>query len=728
MTNKQYNNSLVLIKFNRQLCLLNLRCAKKRIVTTINKVFSYDKFSVLFIVLFIALFLSSKDSLCNNQQKIDSLENELVNLTDSQRVDMLNKLAYLYKGTSSGKVLEYGKKALELSRVLGYKQGEADALKITGLIYFSLSDYDNSINYFFRSIKLMKKIDDKKGISECLNSIGNIYFELNKTAEALEYYKKSLEIKNNIGDKISIALTLNNIGVVFLKLGENDKALDYFKKSLKLKNIKGDSIGMSYTFNNIGFAYFMKNNFLKALQYYNKSLDIRRNIGTKKEIAVSFFNIGEVYIKINNFSEANNYLTKSLELAKETDTKILIKKIYFKYADLYYNIKDYKQAFKYHVLYSKINNNIYNKESSLQIAKMQTLFETEKKEKEIELLNKEKKIQNNKYTIQRIVVFSIIFILILVIFLALAIYNRFLLKQKANVLLFEKNNQLKQQKEEIQTQNEELETHRNHLEKLVKKRTSELEIAKEKAEESDRLKSAFLANMSHEIRTPMNAIIGFANIIADPYIDDVNKKELVSLINFNSKTLLHLIDDIIDISKIESGQLIIDRKICNLNTIFSELLKLYNNNKKDINKDNVILKFTKGSDYKDILIYYDPTRIKQIISNLIDNALKFTEKGYIEMGYIIENNLEKPRVKVFIKDTGIGISKDQQAKIFSRFIKVENNRKKLYNGAGLGLSISKTLVNMHGGEIWLESELNKGSTFYFTIPYRDMSEKSPVNK
>ena len=286
------------------------------------------------------------------------------------------------------------------------------------------------------------------------------------------------------------------------------------------------------------------------------------------------------------------------------------------------------------------------------------------------------------------------------------------------------------QKEEILTQKNELEIHRNHLEKLVKERTYELEKAKEKAEESDRLKSAFLANMSHEIRTPMNAIIGFSNLINDSVISKSVRTEYINLINTNSYSLLKTIDDILDIAKIESNQLSIKKKSFLINKMLLDLYDIFINRIKTQNKENIKLHIKAGNENTDFAIYSDPIRLQQILSNLINNALKFTEKGFIEFGYSIEKIKEQPVLRFYVKDTGIGMSNDQQTIIFKRFTKIEANREKFYEGAGLGLAISEKLVNMLGGNIWVESEINNlpdgkagGSTFYFTIPYIQISKK-----
>ena len=285
-----------------------------------------------------------------------------------------------------------------------------------------------------------------------------------------------------------------------------------------------------------------------------------------------------------------------------------------------------------------------------------------------------------------------------------------------------------QQKQFIEQQNVELEKHRTRLEQLVRERTADLEIAKERAEESDRLKSAFLANMSHEIRTPMNAIIGFSNLLNDLDLGAEEREELLQHIVHNSNTLLHLIDDIIDIAKIEAGQLTIDKKNCAINTIFQELYETFSEQKQNQLKKDVQLRMSLGVENPTFYIYTDPLRLQQVISNLIDNALKFTEKGYVEFGYTLEDNNENPTVRFYVKDSGIGLSKDQQVQIFSRFTKIENDKKKLYRGAGLGLAICKSIVKLLDGEIFIDSEINIGSTFYFTVPYIKIAEREKLIK
>jgi len=257
------------------------------------------------------------------------------------------------------------------------------------------------------------------------------------------------------------------------------------------------------------------------------------------------------------------------------------------------------------------------------------------------------------------------------------------------------------QEKEKKYKDELLEMNRN-LEIMVKERTQELNKAKEKAEESDRLKTAFLANMSHEIRTPMNAIIGFTEIISKPNIPITEKQKYISYINQSGKTLVKLIDDIIDISKIEANQMKIKKKNFNVKDLFSELFQIFKKQLVENNKANV--KMVLNADENNSIIYSDELRLRQIVSNLLNNAVKFTQKGEIEFGYKINDD----KLSVFVKDTGDGIDADIIDNVFDRFVRTEKLNKK---GTGIGLSIVKSLTELLEGKINVESEIGKGTLF-----------------
>jgi len=246
---------------------------------------------------------------------------------------------------------------------------------------------------------------------------------------------------------------------------------------------------------------------------------------------------------------------------------------------------------------------------------------------------------------------------------------------------------------------------------IQRKRTEQdLIAAKEKAEESDRLKSTFLANMSHEIRTPMNGILGFSELLKVPHLTGEEQQEYFSMIEISGKRMLNIISDIVNISKIESGQM--DSSISETN-ISQQIEFIYTFFNPEAEKKGILLLIKNKLTSKESIIKTDREKIYAILTNLVGNAIKFTHDGFIEFG--VKKNGDY--LEFFVKDTGGGIPKNQQEIIFERFRQGNDLINRPYGGTGLGLSISKAYVEMLGGKIWLESEFGKGSTFYFTIPY-----------
>jgi signal transduction histidine kinase/PAS domain-containing protein len=237
--------------------------------------------------------------------------------------------------------------------------------------------------------------------------------------------------------------------------------------------------------------------------------------------------------------------------------------------------------------------------------------------------------------------------------------------------------------------------------------------AKEAAEESNRLKTAFLANMSHEIRTPMNSINGFSEVLRNTNPSEEERRRFIDIIYKSSNQLLSIINNILDISKLEVGQIKIVQQNVDINQLIADITDGFETEVE--NRQNIELRHHFGLDGKETIVSCDATRVQQVINNLIQNAIKFTDSGLIEVGY--ELNV-KSEIQFFVKDTGIGIPIDKQEMIFDRFNQVESTTARNYGGTGLGLAISKGLVELMGGKIWVESEPGQGSVFQFSIPYK----------
>jgi len=265
---------------------------------------------------------------------------------------------------------------------------------------------------------------------------------------------------------------------------------------------------------------------------------------------------------------------------------------------------------------------------------------------------------------------------------------------------------------------------KSHETKLENERITllnvQLQKAKEKAEESDRLKSAFLANMSHEIRTPMNGILGFADLLKQPNLTGDEQQEYIGVIEKSGVRMLSIINDIISISKVEAGQMEVSISDTDINDQIEYICTFF---KPESEQLGIKLFFNKTLAAKDSVIKTDKEKIYAILTNLVKNALKFTSKGTIELGYEKKGHY----VEFYVRDTGIGIREEQKNLIFERFRQGSESLNRNYEGAGLGLSISKAYVEMLGGKIWVTSEIGKGSAFYFTIPENIENKDVQIN-
>ena len=271
---------------------------------------------------------------------------------------------------------------------------------------------------------------------------------------------------------------------------------------------------------------------------------------------------------------------------------------------------------------------------------------------------------------------------------------------------------IEMQKDELQETHEQLGKVISELENAnerLKEANASLFSAKKKAEESDNLKSAFLANVSHELRTPLNSIVGFSSMLCEHTLDDVTRKMYADLVESNTESLLVLIDEIIDLSKIEAQQLTLNKQEFSVSSLMTELFQIFSHSHQNPAVDLIIKTPTDNSE---LFVHSDRVRVKQIFINLLSNAFKFTDSGSIEMGFFPS---ETGEIIFYVKDSGIGIKQENHQAIFQRFRKLNENSGRVYRGTGLGLAITQKLVELLGGKIWIESELGEGAVFYFTL-------------
>ncbi len=287
--------------------------------------------------------------------------------------------------------------------------------------------------------------------------------------------------------------------------------------------------------------------------------------------------------------------------------------------------------------------------------------------------------------------------------------------EEANSLLEQK---VTERTAELVETNEKLKSEINErklIENQLKTNNEKLILANEKAEESDRLKTEFLNNISHEIRTPMNGIVGFVNLLEMPDLSPENRKSYTTAITESSNQLLEIVNDIMAISTIHTKQEKVAEQNIVINNLINEVIDGFD---AQVSTKGISIVKKLGTVGTSLELITDGLKLQQIFTKLIDNAIKYTNEGFVEFGYKLKTEV----IEFYIKDTGIGISVGKHNEIFEQFRQVESDLTRAYGGAGLGLTIAKAYTHLLGGKIWLESELSKGSIFYFTIPFKPIEE------
>ncbi|OQX79243.1 MAG: hypothetical protein B6D61_03900 [Bacteroidetes bacterium 4484_249] len=649
------------------------------------------------------------------------------------------------------KSYHYFNKALPIAKKLKLDNTTMGVLGNLGLISQQKGDYEKSIDFFNQSISLGEKINYSKGISNAYHNLGRSYFYLGEYTKSLEYYNKTLEIDKKLG--IANSKTLNNIAQVYIELDYYNQALKYLNKALEIakknnqfNNLKDIYQNFSVCYELAGkyenayrnhILYYLYDDSLKQQMYSNNLEEIHsRHEIEKKQKEIEKLNLeSKLALEQKDYEiRRRNYLIYSFILGliivsafaivllqfnrknKKTNTQLkeqnneivrsgkIIKKINKALTENEEMLRSIFDASPYSICVIDEKGTILDCNNStckmLHAANKRKIIKKQFKEfvipEQIEAATKRFKKAFNNETITQ---------------------DQFILKRKDNTtfqaeisggMIKDSSGKPKAYVMIITDITERI----GFIENLKK--------AKIEAEESDRLKTAFLANMSHEIRTPMNSIIGFSNLLNEPEIDQSKKEEYLTHILGSGNLLLSLIDDIIDISKIEAGQLSINMQECKINPIINEVFSSFNNSIK--NKD-VELHINVPAESDALSFKTDPVRLRQILSNLLGNALKFTEKGYIETGYSFVRINSKQKVEFYVKDTGIGIPPEKHDVIFDRFIQIDDSRKRKFGGTGLGLAISKRLVELLGGTIRVESNKGKGSVFYFILPYESLKKE-----
>lgn len=588
-----------------------------------------------------------------------------------EQAKTLNYLGLIYwRKNDFVTAFKYYREAQKISREINQTNIEAEALDYMGLIYWKWSQYSKALEYFYKSFQLHEKNGNKFGIALALNNISFMYNEMNQPDLAIYYANKILNDDNIKTNKYAIGRTYNNLGVSFFKKNELDKSIYYQNKSLEVKRESNDKSGMAFSFNDLGDIYFKQKNYNLAFENYNQALSIRKELNDKFGIASTLLSIAKVQIENNDLKNAEISLEEAIKNSENIKNINLTSQAYKELSDLQFKKGNVTKAYYYLLKHTELIDSIYNKQSLDKIAELTVIYDLDAKENELKIKNLEiEKTQTIK------IFFSIFVIIILIILLGLLLWNK----------------KLRATTKQLNEKNEEIDKKSKDLEQAIKTRDK------------------FFSIISHDLRSPFFGIKSMTEILSDPNeeITDEERKEYLIKLNKTVKDVYNLIDNLIEWSKIQTNRIEHQPMNFDLYDDVSSIINLIG-----INAEHKKIKIVNKLK-SPVVIYADQQMIHSVVLNLISNAVKFTrENGLIEIFSIDEDEF----IKICVKDNGIGISDEIKSKLFLVDTRISTRGTNQEKGTGLGLLLSKELIEKNGGKIWFESKENEGTTFCFTVP------------
>lgn len=587
-------------------------------------------------------------------------------------------------------------KALLLYDSLNLKMDYAETMNALGVLFYNWGIYDRAIEYYKTAQAIMQETGNQSGVAQAFNNLGIIYQDMKNTDEALRYYQLSADLAEEIGCKEALSGTYNNIALIYDEKNQIEDAFSFYEKSLTLSEEMNDRQGIATVLLNTGELYYKDGQLELAIVMLKKAINIQKAIDDFKGQGYSFASLGKCYLKKGDMALGKAYTDSSNMIALQFDSPELMIEVKENYYKISLARGNYQNALVYYRSFNELKDSIYNNRVQKQLNDLKNSYDLKQKDNEIELLKTQAKanrleLENQSHILQRQkTILLLVFVGFVFILIVLGIlYKQIKQKKEANKKLDKQNREILQSREA-------------------------LVVAKEKAEESDRLKSIFLANMSHEIRTPLNGILGFTDVLRTE-LPDEQFREMADIAHNSGNRLLDTLNSIINLSIIESNKLEVETTAFMLKEVIEDAIATFS---ASATKKNLQLS---GNITDEFQIVSDRKIISNLLNNLIDNAIKYTHAGSVRISARIEPREQSAWLVMKVSDTGIGIDTDRLSHIFERFRQGSEGHERHYEGAGIGLTLCRKYVELLKGKISADSVIEEGTEFTIEIPVKTIS-------
>lgn len=615
---------------------------------------------IFFIIVFNMTVFYSQTAL------IDNMKKNIPSTSGKGKVDLLNYIAFHYFPIAPDSGLHYCNLAIDLAKKIDYQIGIANVKLQMSLNYYYANQYKNSLTSIIESLKLFEKLKYLKGVGEAYSVFAYLYNDCGEMEKAKYYALKALNVfENNKIESFAQAYCYRILGKYSLTKENYTDALTHFLKTLELMKIYGDGpAGLAYAYQELGSAYLGLNDLTNAKDCFIRAIQIADSARDSNSLAKVYIFYGQYFIKTKQYNTAVDYIKKGLAELKDLVAPSIKPKAYKYLVESYQMMGDYKNAFEAQLLLNKHQNHFAGIQRKLQIEETKIKYETDKKENQIKILTHEKEMSN---------LWRNVLILGILITLSFSL-----------VILWFFRNKIKVNKE--------------------------LKTAQMEASEANELKTELLGVVAHDLKNPLSAILGLANLAQDEIPQKSDLSDYIRGIKDASKNMLNLITKLLDSSAIETGKIHIE----NVPTVLNEVVqKVIDDNLSLAEEKDQKLIFSPPDE--DIVVRADFERLKQVIDNIVSNAIKYSDfSKQIHILLFKENN----EAYIEVADNGPGILDSDKEKVFGKFQKLSAKPTGGEASSGLGLSIAKKLIELQNGKISFNSMAGRGTTFRVTLPLK----------